>query len=81
VHISNILLYGVTAQRMEHKVDLYAIFIFLGIVQALFLCLFFFSKQNRKVDANFFQRLMVLAIAACSLEILLCYTGFISNVQ
>lgn len=64
---------------MVHEIDLYAIFIFLGIVQAVFLCLFFFSKENRKVQANFFQGLMIAALAACCFEILLCYTGFIVN--
>jgi hypothetical protein len=47
---------------MVHEIDLHAIFIFLGIVQAVFLCLFFFSKENRKVQANFFQGLMIAAL-------------------
>lgn len=64
---------------MVHQVDLYAVFIFLGIVQAIFLCLFFFSNENRKLQANFFQGLMIAALAACCFEILLCYTGFIVN--
>ena len=64
---------------MAYKIDLFSIFILLGIVQAIFLCLFFFSKENRKVQANFFQGLMIAALAACCLEILLCYTGFIVN--
>ena len=62
---------------MQYKIDLYAIFIFLGIVQAAFLSLFFFSKENRKVEANIFQGILVLAMASCTLEILLCYTGYI----
>ncbi|MBY0435869.1 MAG: helix-turn-helix domain-containing protein [Cyclobacteriaceae bacterium] len=64
---------------MVHKIDLFSIFIFLGIVQAIFLCLFFFSKENRKIQANFFQGIMIAALAACCFEILLCYTGFIVN--
>jgi hypothetical protein len=64
---------------MAHKIDLFSIFIFTGIVQAVFLCLFFFSKGNRKVKANFFQGVMIGALAACCLEILFCYTGFIVN--
>lgn len=64
---------------MVHRVDLFSTFIFLGIVQAIFLCLFFFSKENRKVQANFFQGMMIAALAACCFEILLCYTGFIVN--
>jgi AraC-like DNA-binding protein len=64
---------------MAYKIDLFSIFILLGIVQAIFLCLFFFSNENRKVQANFFQGLMIVALAACCFEILLCYTGFIMN--
>jgi AraC-like DNA-binding protein len=62
---------------MNYKIDLFAIFIFLGIVQAVLLSFFFFSKNNRKVPSNVYQGLLVLSIAACSLEILLCYTGYI----
>jgi AraC-like DNA-binding protein len=62
---------------MVPRIDLFSIFIFLGIVQAIFLCLFFFSKEHRKIKANFFQGLMIVALAACNFEILLCYTGFI----
>jgi len=39
---------------MPYKIDLFAIFIFLGIVQAIFLSFFFFSKEHRKIRANFF---------------------------
>lgn len=62
---------------MNYKIDLFAIFIFLGIVQAVLLSFFFFSKSNRKVPSNVYQGLLVLSMAACSLEILLCYTGYI----
>lgn len=64
---------------MNYKIDFYAIFIFVGIVQAVFLLLFFFSEENRKIPANFFQGIMIAALAACCFEILLCYTGFIIN--
>lgn len=62
---------------MVPRIDLFSIFIFLGIVQAIFLCLFFLSKEHRKIQANFFQGLMIVALAACCFEILLCYTGLI----
>ncbi|MBS1487039.1 MAG: AraC family transcriptional regulator [Bacteroidetes bacterium] len=64
---------------MAYKIDLFAIFIFLGIVQALFLSFFFFSGANRKIPANIYQGMVVLAMAACTFEILLCYTGYIIN--
>src|SRR4051812_39605987 len=62
---------------MTYKIDLFAIFIFLGIVQAIFLCFFFFSKNNRKIKSNVFHGLMLLSIALCVLEIFLMYTHYI----
>jgi AraC-like DNA-binding protein len=62
---------------MYYKIDLFAIFIFLGIVQAIFLSLFFFSKNNRKIETNVYQGIMVLAMAGCTFEIFLCYTGYV----
>jgi len=64
---------------MAYKLDLFAIFIFLGIVQAVFLSLFFFSKENRKIEANVYEGLMVLSMAGCTFEIFLCYTGYIQQ--
>jgi len=64
---------------MPYKLDLFAIFIFLGIVQAVFLSLFFFSKENRKIEANVYEGLMVLSMAGCTFEIFLCYTGYIQQ--
>lgn len=64
---------------MQYRVDLFAIFIFLGIVQAIFLCVFFFSKENRKAQSNVFHGLMLLSIALCNLEIVLMYTGYIKD--
>jgi AraC-like DNA-binding protein len=64
---------------MVYTVDLFAIFIFLGIVQAAFLSVFFFSRENRKIESNVYQGILVLAMAACTLEIFLCYTGYIQT--
>jgi AraC-like DNA-binding protein len=64
---------------MEYRIDLFAIFIFLGIVQAIFLCFFFFSRENRKIKPSLFQGLMLLSMALCTLEILLMYTGYIQH--
>lgn len=62
---------------MPYRIDLFALFIFLGIVQAFFLTFFFLSKENRKVKANLFHGIMLLSIALCVLEIFLNYTGYI----
>jgi AraC-like DNA-binding protein len=64
---------------MTYKLDLFAIFIFLGIVQAAFLSLFFFSRENRKIEANVYEGLMVLSMAGCTFEIFLCYTSYIQQ--
>ena len=57
--------------------DLFAVFIFLGIVQGIFLLLFFLSNENRKSKSNLFHGLMLLSIVACITEIFLMYTGYI----
>jgi len=62
---------------MPYRIDLFAVFIFLGIVQGIFLSFFFLSKQHRKAKANLFQGLMLLSIVACITEIFLMYTGYI----
>lgn len=64
---------------MEYRLDLFAVFMFLGIVQAVFLCVFFFSNENRKADANIFHGLMLLSMALCLVEIFLMYTGYIAQ--
>lgn len=65
---------------MPYRVDLFALFIFLGIVQAFFLAFFFLSKENRSVKANLFHGIMLISIAFCVLEIFLNYTGYIKEV-
>jgi AraC-like DNA-binding protein len=62
---------------VAYKIDLFAIFIFLGVVQAMFLSIFFLSKESRRVQANVFHGILLLSMAACIFEILLMYTGYI----
>jgi AraC-like DNA-binding protein len=62
---------------LPYRIDLFAVFIFLGIVQAVFLLFFFFSKENRKNIANIFHGIMLVGVAACLWEIFLMYTGYI----
>jgi AraC-like DNA-binding protein len=64
---------------MPYRVDLFALFIFLGIVQAFFLAFFFLSKENRSVKANLFHGIMLISITFCVLEIFLNYTGYITK--
>lgn len=62
---------------LNYKIDLFSIFIFLGIVQAVFLSVFFLFNENRKNKTNLFTGLLLITIAASSFEILLMYTGYI----
>lgn len=62
---------------MPYRIDLFAIFIFLGIIQAFFLCIFFFSREHRSQQANIFNGLLLLSMGLCILEIFLMYTGYI----
>jgi len=62
---------------LPYRIDFFAVFIFLGIIQAIFLSFFFFSNENRKSQANVFQGLMLVVVACCILEIFFMYTGYI----
>ena len=62
---------------MSYRIDLFSVFIFLGIVQGLFLLFFFLSKENRLIKTNFFHGIMLICILACIAEIFLMYTGYI----
>lgn len=64
---------------MPYRVDLFAVFILLGIVQALFLSFFFLARENRKIPANLYHGILLLSMAACLLEVLLLYTGYIRH--
>jgi AraC-like DNA-binding protein len=62
---------------LPYRIDFFAVFIFLGIIQAIFLSFFFLSRENRKNQANVFQGLLLIVVACCILEIFLMYTGYI----
>ena len=65
---------------IPYKIDLFAIFIFLGIVQGIFLCFFFFSKENRQSKINIFQGILIASLTLSILEIFLMYTGYIADI-
>ncbi len=62
---------------MAYRIDLFAVFMFLGLVQAVFLSFFFLSKENRLRQFNVFYGWLLISIVACLLEIFLMYTGYI----
>jgi AraC-like DNA-binding protein len=62
---------------MPYKLDVFAIFIFLGVVQAFFLCFFFLSYPNRTRRFNVLFGVLLISMGATILEIFLMYTGYI----
>lgn len=65
---------------MNYRIDLFSMFIFLGVVQGVFLLFFFLSSENRKSEVNLFHALFLFSITACIFEIFLMYTGYIIHV-
>jgi AraC-like DNA-binding protein len=65
---------------MSYRIDLFAVFMFLGLVQAVFLAFFFLSKENRSLQFNTLYGWFLISIVACLLEIFLMYTGYIIHV-
>lgn len=64
---------------MNYRIDLFSMFIFLGVVQGVFLLFFFLSAENRKNEVNLFHAMFLFSITACIFEIFLMYTGYIMN--
>ncbi|MCU0438961.1 MAG: helix-turn-helix domain-containing protein [Raineya sp.] len=60
------------------KIDFFAMLIFLGIVQGLFLSYFFLSKKPF-LWSNRFLGLLILCFSLAITEILLCYTNLMFN--
>jgi AraC-like DNA-binding protein len=65
--------------KIEPNINLFAFLIFLGIIQGLVLSYFFLNKKNRVYQANIFLGLLMLAFSLISLDIFLCYTGYMAN--
>ena len=65
---------------MPLHIDVFALFIFLGTVQGIFLSLFFLSKENRSVKSNIFLGLLLIAASLLSIDILLSYTNAMFSV-
>ncbi|KAA3612208.1 MAG: AraC family transcriptional regulator [Calditrichaeota bacterium] len=62
------------------KIDIFALLIFLGTVQGLFLSIFFLSKPNRQFRANLFLGFFLIAVSLLSLDILLSYTNLMFKI-
>jgi len=66
-----------TMLHMPIRLDVYAIFIFLGVIQGLFLSSFFLLKKEGAQVSNKFLGLLLLGMAAINFEIFLCYSRYI----
>lgn len=60
---------------LPFKIDIFALLIFLGIVQGFFLAYFFLSKKESNYLSNRFLGWLLLSFSLVSLEIFLCYTN------
>jgi AraC-like DNA-binding protein len=65
--------------KIEPNINLFAFLIFLGVIQGLILSYFFLNKKNRIYQANIFIGLLMLAFSLISLDIFLCYTGYMAR--
>lgn len=61
-------------------IDIFALFIFLGAVQGIFLSYFFLSKFNRKIKANIFLGSLLVASSLLCFDSLFSYTNFMFQV-
>jgi AraC-like DNA-binding protein len=61
------------------RLDIFAIIIFLGLIQGIILSYFFLSRKKSPVVSNRLFGLILIALSAISFEIFLCYTGYIGK--
>lgn len=63
-------------QILPLKIDLYAIWMFLGVIQGLFLAAFFFQNKKGNKQSNLFFVILLLAFSLGLAEIVMCYTNY-----
>ena len=66
--------------RFELRLDIFALFIFLGVCQGLFLSYFFLKKKSRLDKSNLYLGLFLLSLSLLIADILLNYTGYMVKV-
>lgn len=64
----------------ETHLDAISVFIFIGVVQGLFLSFFFIIKSSSNVKANRYQGALILALSLCILEQFLNISGYITRI-
>jgi AraC-like DNA-binding protein len=58
-------------------IDLFSVFIFIGVLQGLILSFFFILKPSSNSQSNFFQGLLLLSLTLIIFELVLNLTGYI----
>jgi len=66
--------------NFELRLNIFALFIFLGVCQGLFLSYFFLNKSARANKSNLYLGLFLLAASLTITEILLNYTGYMVKI-
>jgi len=67
--------------NVQYQIDLYALFMLLGIGQGVFLSFIFIFKKEQKNNSNLFLGLLVFGITLNILEVFMGYTRYIINVM
>ncbi|MDX2306509.1 MAG: hypothetical protein NW226_27110 [Microscillaceae bacterium] len=67
-------------EALAVRLDFFALCMFLGIIQGLFLAFFFLSGSRRQVLSNRFLGAVLLSNSLIVLEIFLCYTHYMFQV-
>lgn len=67
--------------EVEYQIDLFALFMLLGIGQGIFLSFVFLFKKEQKNNSSLFLGLLVLGIALNILEVFLGYTRYVIHVM
>ncbi len=65
---------------VPYRIDFFALIIFLGAMQGLFLSAFFLNKKNRKYLHNIYSGIFLISLSVVMLDVLLCYTNYMFNV-
>lgn len=66
--------------RFELRLDIFALFIFLGVCQGLFLSYFFLKKPSRFKKENLYLGFLILSMSLLTFDVLLNYTGYMVKV-
>lgn len=62
------------------RMNVFSIVILLGVIQGLFLSVFFFSRSFRKKPSNLYMGFLMFCLACIILEIFLNYSGYMGEV-